>query len=208
MFGRMMPREGRFFDFFNQHANIAVQGTTELAALMGNLDELNRRRPAIEELEQAADKVTHDCIELLHQIFITPLDRDQIHALVTRMDDVLDLSEDVAQCVDLYNVTRVSPEAKVLADICVRCAERMRDAVKMLEDMSQSEQILKICQEIDRLETDADQVMRAAIAKLFREEADAKEILKQKAIYELLETITDRCEDVANIIEGIVLENA
>jgi uncharacterized protein len=208
MFGGMMPREGRFFDFFNQHANIAVQGTTELAALMGNLGELSRRRPAIEELEHAADKVTHDCIELLHQIFITPLDRDQIHALVTRMDDVLDLSEDVAQCVDLYNVTRVSPEAKVLADICVRCAERMRDAVKLLEDMSQSDQILKICNEIDRLETDADHVMRAAIAKLFREEADAKEILKQKAIYELLETITDRCEDVANIIEGIVLENA
>jgi hypothetical protein len=203
-----MPREGRFFDLFNQHAALAVQGATELAALMANLSELSKRRPAIEELEHQADRVTHDCIGLLHKVFITPLDRDQIHSLVTRMDDVLDLAEDVAQCVDLYNVTRLSPEAKVLADICVCSAERMRDAVSMLEDLTQSESILQICHEIDRLETNADQVMRAAIAKLFREENDAKEILKQKAIYELLETITDRCEDVANIIEGIVIENA
>jgi uncharacterized protein len=208
MFGKFMPREGKFFEFFNQHAELAVRGTVELAALMGNLEELNRRRPAIEELEKEADKVTHDCIEMLHQIFITPLDRDQIHKLVTTMDDILDLSEDVAQCVDLYDVHRVSPEAKVLADICVRCAERTRDAVAMLNDMSRGQEILNICKEIDRLETDADQVMRSAIAKLFREEPDAKEILKQKAIYELLETITDRSEDVANILESIVLENA
>jgi uncharacterized protein len=208
MFGKFMPREARFFDFFNQHAEYACQGTLELAALMGDLSELNRRRPAIEELEHQADRTTHDCIELLHQIFITPLDRDQIHTLITTMDDILDLAEDVAQCIDLYDVRRVQPEAKVLADICVRSAERVRDAVKLLEDLSKGQEILKICQEIDRLETDADVVMRSAIAKLFREEPDAKEILKQKAIYELLETITDRCEDVANIIEGIVLENA
>jgi uncharacterized protein len=208
MFGKFMPREGKFFEFFNQHAELAVKGTIELAALMGNLDELNRRRPAIEALEKEADKVTHNCIEMLHQIFITPLDRDQIHKLVTTMDDILDLSEDVAQCVDLYDVRRVSPEAKVLADICVRCAERTRDAVAMLSDMSRGQEILNICKEIDRLETDADQVMRAAIAKLFREEPDAKEIMKQKAIYELLETITDRSEDVANLLESIVLENA
>ncbi len=208
MLGKLMPRETRFFDFFNRHAALSVQGTQEVSALISNLHELSRRRRAIEDLEQQADTITHECIALLHNIFITPLDRDQIHNLITKMDDVLDLSEDLAQCIDLYNVTRVSPEAHVLADICIRCAERMRDAVKMLEDLRQGDEILKICQEIDRLETDADQVMRTAIAKLFREEADAKEILKQKAIYELLETITDRCEDVANIIEGIVLENA
>ncbi len=208
MFGKMMPREGRFFDFFNKHAELSCAGAIELAALMGDLNELSRRRPAIEELEKEADKVTHDCIHLLHQVFITPLDRDQIHTLVTTMDDILDLSEDVAQCVYLYDVRSLRPEAKILADICVRCTELVRDAVRLLEDLSQGKTILKICADIDRLETDADQVMRAAIAKLFREEPDAKEILKQKAIYELLETITDRCEDVANIIEGIVLENA
>jgi uncharacterized protein len=208
MFGRLMPREGRFFDYFNQHAALCCQVTVELSALMADLGELNKRRPAIEDLEHQADTLTHDCINMLHQVFITPIDRDQIHKLITTMDDVLDLAEDVAQCIDLYNVTKVSPDAKALADICVRCCERMRDAVRMLENMSQAQDILKICHEIDRLETDADRVMRAAIAKLFREEADAKEILKQKAVYELLETITDRCEDVANIVESIVLENA
>ncbi|HET7200787.1 MAG TPA: DUF47 family protein, partial [Burkholderiales bacterium] len=99
-------------------------------------------------------------------------------------------------------------EAKRLADICVACAEKVEAAVKMLDDMANSESITKVCSEIDRLETDADQVLRSGLAKLFRLEPDTRELIKMKEIYELLETVTDRCEDVANIIEGIVLENA
>ncbi|MEN9559574.1 MAG: hypothetical protein RLZZ502_785 [Pseudomonadota bacterium] len=209
MFSKMIPKEGNFFGFFNQHAELACKGAAELTALISNVEhDLDRHRAKIEQLEHEADEITHTCINLLHQTFITPIDRDQIHSLITTMDDILDLMEDVAQTVDLYDVHKLAPEAQGLAKICVDSCEKVKVAVALLKDMDDGAKILAICHDIDQLETDADHLMRKAIGRLFREEADAKEILKQKAIYELLETITDRCEDVANLIEGIVLENA
>jgi predicted phosphate transport protein (TIGR00153 family) len=205
--GRLLPREGRFFDFFNEHAGHAVLAAAELKALLADLSELEARRRNIERHEKQADQITHHTMQLLHQTFITPLDRDEIHQLITTMDDVLDLMEDIAQCLFLYDVRAVTPEAQRLADICVACTEKVRDAVAKLESMDNADAILKLCAEIDRLEADADYVMRSAMAKLFREEPDAKEIIKQKEIYQLLESVTDKCEDIANLIEGIVLEN-
>jgi hypothetical protein len=204
---RLLPREGKFFDYFNEHAGHAVLAAAELKALLANLSDLEARRRNIERHEKQADQITHTTMQLLHQTFITPLDRDEIHQLITTMDDVLDLMEDIAQCLFLYDVRAVTPEAKRLAEICVACTEKMRDAVAGLESMDNTDAILKLCAEIDRLETDADYVMRSAMAKLFREEPDAKEIIKHKEIYQLLESVTDKCEDVANLIEGIVLEN-
>ena len=205
--GRLLPREGRFFDFFNEHAGHAVLAAAELKALLADLSELEARRRNIERHEKQADQITHHTMQLLHQTFITPLDRDEIHQLITTMDDVLDLMEDIAQCLFLYDVRAVTPEAQRLADICVACTEKVRDAVAKLESMDNADAILKLCAEIDRLEADADYVMRSAMAKLFREEPDAKENIKQKEIYQLLESVTDKCEDIANLIEGIVLEN-
>jgi len=205
--GRLLPREGRFFDYFNEHAGHAVLAAAELKALLADLSELEARRRNIERHEKQADQITHHAMQLLHQTFITPLDRDEIHQLITTMDDVLDLMEDIAQCLFLYDVRAVTPEAQRLADICVACTEKVRDAVAKLESMDNADAILKLCAEIDRLEADADYVMRSAMAKLFREEPDAKEIIKQKEIYQLLESVTDKCEDIANLIEGIVLEN-
>jgi uncharacterized protein Yka (UPF0111/DUF47 family) len=124
------------------------------------------------------------------------------------MDDILDLIQDVSESLSLYDIRRISPEARQLAEICQSCAERVRTAVAMLSDMANAEAILKVAREIDQLESDADRVMRASISKLFRDERDPLAVIKLKAIYELLESVTDRCEDVANIIEGIVLENA
>ncbi len=204
---RLLPREGRFFDFFNEHAGHAVLAAAELKALLADLSELEARRRNIERHEKQADQITHHTMQLLHQTFITPLDRDEIHQLITTMDDVLDLMEDIAQCLFLYDVRAVTPEAQRLAEICVACTEKVRDAVAKLESMDNADAILKLCAEIDRLEADADYVMRSAMAKLFREEPDAKEIIKQKEIYQLLESVTDKCEDIANLIEGIVLEN-
>ncbi|MDQ2962572.1 MAG: DUF47 family protein [Pseudomonadota bacterium] len=204
---RLLPREGKFFDYFNEHAGHAVLAAVELKALLADLSGLEARRRNIERHEKQADQITHQAMQLLHQTFITPLDRDEIHQLITTMDDVLDLMEDIAQCLFLYDVRAVTPEAQRLAEICVACTEKMRDAVARLESMDNTDAILKLCAEIDRLETDADYVMRSAMAKLFREEPDAKEIIKQKEIYQLLESVTDKCEDVANLIEGIVLEN-
>jgi len=204
---RLLPREGRFFDYFNEHAGHAVLAAVELKALLADLSDLEVRRRNIERHEKQADQITHHTMQLLHQTFITPLDRDEIHQLITTMDDVLDLMEDIAQCLFLYDVRAVTPEAQRLAEICVACTEKVRDAVARLESMDNTDAILKLCAEIDRLEADADYVMRSAMAKLFREEPDAKEIIKQKEIYQLLESVTDKCEDIANLIEGIVLEN-
>jgi predicted phosphate transport protein (TIGR00153 family) len=208
MFARLMPHEGRFFDYFTAHAALIRQGAAELRTMLDNIGELEVRAHNIKTIESKADLVTHDTIQLLHQTFITPLDREDIHQLITRMDDILDLMEDVSHCVFLYDLRAVTEEAKRLADICVACAEKVEAAVKMLDNMANAEAITKVCAEIDRLETDADQVLRAGLAKLFRNEPDTRELIKMKEIYELLETVTDRCEDVANIIEGIVLENA
>ena len=208
MFARLMPTEGRFFEMFNEHAGYIVQGSHELAALMARGDDIQNRAYRIESVEKLADKVTHSVIELLHKTFITPLDRDEIHQLITRMDDILDLMEDAAQSVFLYDVKTIPPEAARLADLCVLCSEQVKIAVGLLSNMENAKAILVACDEIDRLESNADHVMRSAIATLFRDEADVKQIIKLRSIFELLETVTDRCEDVANIIEGIVLENS
>ena len=203
-----MPNEGKFFELFNQHADLCVKGAIEMVALMNNFDDLDNRVHAIEGIEKQADRVTHETIELLHKTFITPIDRDDIHKLITRMDDILDLLEDVAQTISLYDIKAITIEARRLAELCLACAEKVKVAVGLLHNMDNSRQILTICTEIDRLESDADHVMRAAMSKLFRDEPDVRNLIKLKAIYEILETVTDRCEDVANIIEGIIVENA
>ena len=208
MFGRLMPREGRFFELFNEHAGLIVQGSRELAALMASGDDLEHRAHNIESIEKRADRITRSTIELLHKTFITPIDRDDIHQLISKMDDILDLIEDAAQLMFLYDVRVPTPEAKKLADICVVCCEKMQSAVALLSSMDNAAAIMTICTEIDRLESEADHVMRAAIARLFRDEPDVRELIKLRTIYEHLETVTDRCEDVANIIQGIVLENS
>jgi uncharacterized protein Yka (UPF0111/DUF47 family) len=124
------------------------------------------------------------------------------------MDDILDLMEDAGQTVSLYDIKQITPEAKRLAELCLSCCEKVRACVGLLHNMKNAREMLAICAEIDRLESDADHVMRAAMSKLFREEPDVRNLIKLKAIYEILESVTDRCEDVANIIEGIIVENA
>ncbi len=208
MFGRFMPQEGRFFEYFNEHAEQIVAGSRELAVMMTSFDNLDRRAYSIETIEKKADRITHQTVELLHKTFITPLDRDAIHTLITTMDDILDLIEDVAHSIFLYDIKSVTPEAHKLAEICVTSAEKVQAAVKLLPKTENAAAIMLLCEEIDRLESDADHIMRAAMAKLFREEPNVLNIIKLKEIYELLETVTDKCEDVANILEGIVVENA
>ena len=207
MFRRFMPREGKFFDMFNEHAALILEGSRELAALMASGDDLERRARNVETIEKRGDKITRGTIELLHQTFITPIDRDDIHQLISEMDNILDLIEDSAQLMFLYDVRVLPPEAKKLADICVECCENVKEAVALLSSMKNADKIMAICQDIDRLESDADHVMRAAIGRLFRDEPDVKELIKLRTVYEHLETVTDRCEDVANIIQSIVIEN-
>lgn len=208
MLHKLMPREGRFFDLFNAHAEQIVIGSEALGQLMANTAAPEEYARRIDVAERDADKITHEAVSLLHKTFITPLDRDQIHQLITRMDDILDLIQDVAESMVLYDIRRVTPEAQQLAQICQMSCDRVRAAVGLLSNLSAPEAIMKTCQEIDRLEADADRVMRSAILRLFREESDVKQLIKLRSIYEQLELVTDRCEDVANIVEGIVLEHS
>lgn len=208
MFARFLPHEGDFFALFARHADLMVKCVRELDALIADPTQAEARSHAVKTLESEADGVTRETVRLLHKTFITPLDREDIHRLISGMDDVLDLMEDVAQLVVLYDLRRMPAEAKALSGLCMQCAEAVQAAVGLLPSMKQAEEILGLCQSIDQLETEADHVMRAAIARMFREEADARELIKAKEMVELLEMVTDRCEDVANLIEGIVLENA
>ena len=208
MFGRLMPKEGRFFDFFSEHAALVVEGAQELNALLSDMANREAHAQNVSAIEKKADKITHDTVAMLHQTFITPIDREDIHKLISRMDDILDLMEDVAECVILYDIRDVPDAARKLAEICVSCSERVKTAVGLMSNMDNAKAILKICSEIDTLESDADRVLRSAMSKLFRDEPDTRQLIKLKAIYELLETVTDRCEDTANVIEGIVLENS
>jgi uncharacterized protein len=214
LFGKLLPREGNFFEMFNQHADRIVDAARAFSLLVANYNDLNLREQYnrdVDNAERAADKVTHEVNRLIHKTFITPIDREQIHTLINTMDDVADLIQDSAETMALYDVRHMTEEITRLTDLSVRCCERVKEAVGLLgklSDHSTAEAALKTCEEIDKLESDADRVMRSAMSKLFREEPDVREVIKLKAIYELLETITDKCEDVANVVEGIVLENS
>jgi uncharacterized protein len=213
-FGKLLPRDGNFFDMFNQHADRIVEAAHAFSKLVANYNDPTLRQKYnqdVDSAEHAADRVTHDVNKAIHVTFITPIDREQIHSLINTMDDIADLIQDSAETMALYDVRHMTEEISRLTDLSVRCCERVRDAVGMLAkiaDPATAEAALKTCEEIDRLESDADRVMRSAMSKLFREEPDVREVIKLKAIYELLETITDKCEDVANVIEGIILENS
>jgi uncharacterized protein len=209
MFGRLLPKEGRFFDLFNAHADQIVRAAHALKSLMENYQEREQYARLIDDAEHAADRITAETIRLLHKTFITPLDRDHIHQLVNAMDDICDLIQDTTETLSLYDIRAITPETARLADIGVKCCERVKDVVELLgRREGDFEAILKTCEEIDRLESDADRVMRSAVSRLFREEQDVRELIKMKAIYELLEAVTDRCLDVANLAEGISLENS
>ena len=211
MFGRLMPREGRFFDLFNRHADEIIAGSEALAQLMRQYSDVASRRTHIDRIElveKNADRITHETIALLHKTFVTPFDRDDIHKLISNMDDILDLIQDVAESAMLYDLQRITPEAQQLSELNEMCCKRVQMAVRMLPSMDNAEAILKLCREIDQLESDADRVMRAGMSKLFRDESDVRQLIKLKQIYELLEAVSDKCEDVANLLEGVVLENA
>ena len=214
LFGKLLPREGNFFEMFNEHGAHIASGARAFQAMVQNYpDETLRAKYAaeVDSAEKQADRITADVNRLLHKTFITPIDRDQIRGLINAMDDILGLLQDSTEVMQLYDLKSVSEDVLRLGEISVKCCERVQHVVSLLPKLSQAsvaEAALKTCEEIDRLESDADRVMRSAMSKLFRDNIEVRELIKLKAVYEHLESISDRCEDVANIVEGIVLENS
>ncbi len=208
MFGGLLPKEFGFFKLFNESAGLIVESAAEFMRLLADPAGAAVHASKIKELEHRADDVTHRTMTMLHKTFITPLDREDIHDLIKRLDDIIDFIDASAQRLVLYEVRVIPPEMVRLAQITAESVDCVQQAVNKLRDVKHPEEMMKLCVDINRLENEADQVLRAAVAKLFREEQDLRLLIKLKEIYELLETVTDRCEDVANVIESIVLEYA
>ncbi len=202
---RLIPREARFFDDF-----VAMAEQIRLGAMMLE-DMLAPERPIwdkadqIKEVEHKCDFITHEIIQRLHRTFVTPLDREDIHNLARSLDDVMDAIDASASVVRLYSIELVRAEARELARIIKASADEMVKALKALERRNG---VAEPAVEINRLENEADRIHQTAVRRLFQEERDPIEIMKWKEIFDFLEESTDRCEDVANVVEGIVVKHA
>ncbi|MGE0310429.1 MAG: DUF47 domain-containing protein [Lautropia sp.] len=211
LFARLFPKDRRCFELLDRHAARIVEAAGLLCAILADhADERLRqeRIAAIDVCEKQGDADAHETVLLLQRSLFTPLRRDDMRRLVNRMDDILDLIQDVGECTDLYDLRKVPHEAQQLAELSQMACRRVQDAVALLGDMGEAQTILKICQQIDLIESDSDRVMRSAMSKLFRHENDIRHLVKMKAIYEMLEAISDKCEEVADVIEGLVLRHA
>jgi len=208
MLEKLMPRSDEFFNDFDQQAQATLEGTRLLRELLNDLTDAAAKVKRIKEVEHLGDEITHKAFERLHKQFITPFDRAEIHRLLSRIDDVLDLADGASERILLYEVTDVPQEARELGRVLHASALKMQEAVAALRTIKKPQGILTACVEINRLENEADHLLRSGLAKLFKSGADPLTVIKWKEIYELLESATDRCEDVANVIEGVVLEHS
>jgi len=206
MLRRLLPRETSFFDFFEQHAELTVDGATEFVSLVTAAVNIDAKARRIKEIEHETDIITHRCVEALHKTVITPMDSTQIHRLITRMDDVMDCIEAAAERISLYKLREMTPEVRDMADVLKSATQVVLEACRLLRNLRDPQAILKKCIDINRLENEADAILRRAVARLFDQEHDPVMIIKWKEIYESLESAADRCEDVANIIENVVLD--
>jgi len=206
---KLMPKSDDFFSDFEAQAATVVEGAKLLKVLLDDFTDVPAKVQAIKDVEHRADDITHRAFARLHTQFITPFDRAEIHQLLSRIDDVLDLADAAAERLGLYDIDQVLPDARDLASVLVAQAEKMREAVGGLRDMKKNPHvILDACKEINVLENQADTLLRRTMAKLFKRGNDPLTVLKWKEIVDLIETATDRAEDVANVLEGVVLEHA
>jgi len=205
---RLLPESGaeQFFELFEQHAERTREAAALLAAMLRDGADPEQQAARVKGVEHQGDEITHTVIERLHQTFITPIDRGDIHELISRMDDVLDLIEACAERIWLYGIRSPEPEAVEFANVIEKAVEEMGGAVRGLRDLRDRPRLLAHCTEVNRLENEGDQLLRRAVARLFRESRDAIHVVKWKEIYDYLENAIDRCEDVANVIEGVALE--
>lgn len=204
----IIPRDESFFDFFEAHAATTVEACRELLALVSEGGDVVARAKSIKELESRADTITHDCLETLHGTFITPLDRDEIHRLIARLDDVMDFAEASSDLFALYRIDHFTAEARGMAETLLKAVQEIEQAVRGLRNMKNAKEIKSHCVEIHRLENAADRLHREAVAGLFQNGQDPVTIIKWKDVYGNLESATDGCEAVANLLEGIILEHA
>ena len=205
---KLMPRSGDFFDDFEKLAATTVEGTRLFRALLEDYTEVARKVQGIKDVEHRGDDITHRAFERLHTTFITPFDRPEIYRLLSRIDDVLDLTDAAAERLGLYEIDTVLPDARELAGVLVAAAETMLVALRGLRDVKNPSLVLEACKQVNVCENQGDTLSRRAIADLFKSGQDPLHVMKWKEILDLMEDAIDRTEDVANVIEGVVLEHA
>jgi len=203
-----IPREEKFFDLFEESARNAVKVSQTLKEMLDVWEVVEARVAEITELEHKGDMITHQIMAQLHRTFVTPFDREDIALLAHSLDDVTDFIHHAADAILIYKIDQPSQRAKELANIIVQQVAEMERAIAGLRHRAKLKQILKLCVEINRLENMADRVFRSAMAELFDDTVDITQVIKWREIYEHMESATDRCEDVANVLEGVALKYA
>jgi uncharacterized protein len=201
-----IPREVRFFDLFEKQSEHILRAADLLHELVHNFADARAKAHTIKEVEHQGDQVTHEIVHRLNTTFITPIDREDIHALATRLDDVLDYIEAAAERLVVYRIKEPTSACRAMADVIVSTVQAMDRGIRCLRTMAPG--FHEHAVEVNRLENRADNLLRESLAALFEETADPIDVIKWKEIYETMEIVTDRCEDVANVIEGIILKMA
>ena len=204
----LLPKDDVFYDLFAKAADNANQCTRALAEFLERYDDLEGRMRRIKELEHIGDELTHEVIERLNQTFITPHDREDIHELACRLDDILDRIDTAVDRMCVFKIERPMEEAKQLARCLVRATELIQQMIRLMHGKKSADEVRTLAREIHRLESEADMIERHALVRLFENNPDPIHVIKWKNVIEVLESATDKCEDVANVIEGIVLKNA
>ena len=202
---RLVPRDTKFYDMFAEMASNIVEAAQLLKSILLDFENVEVRTQQLKDLEHKGDDMTHGVLVKLHQTFITPFDREDIHQLASAMDDVLDFMHAAGERLVLYKITYAPPAAAELADVILRQAKQLELAVASLD---KHDRVIEICVEINRLENEADRIARKALGELFEKEKDPINLIKQKELLEVLETATDKAEDAANVLEAVVLKSA
>lgn len=204
----LIPRDMRFYELFERDAANVCQGAKELGEMLEHPEEFEERLKSITAIEHEGDIITHEIMDRLNRTFVTPIDREDIHALAGGMDDILDYIEATADRMHLYKITVPTPEIKELASILTQAVEQMSLAIEDLRDLRRARRIMDRGIEINRLENEGDRISRAALARIFDECTNAVDAIKWKEIYEHIEMAIDKCEDIANVMEAVVVKHA
>lgn len=202
------PRDTAFYDLFEQSAANLVTAAEELVDLFDNYKDVEAKAKRLKELEHHGDEITHQIIQKVNLTFVTPMDREDIALLAHTLDSVMDFIEAAGRTAFLYRISQPTERARQLTAVVARLAHTLNEVLPCLRHRKQFNQILKHCVEINRLENEADDIHHAAMVELFDKSQDACEIIKWRELYQHMEEATDRGEDVADILEGIVLKNA
>ena len=207
LFRALMPKEESFIRHFCDHSSQIVEAAAALRALFDQDGDPKAAFERIVEAERAADAITKRTLQAIHRTFITPFDRSDIHALITAMDDTVDFIEEAAQRIMIYGITEFTPEMRQMADAARQCAKLLREGVPLLGSINRNVMHLqRMSVEISRIEGETDKLLRACLSRLNAGEHDPKRFVILKEIYELLEEIVDHCDDVTNVVDGIVIE--